>query len=84
MEMDLLEKSRVAALRLLGSIPKNAEMDLANIDDPEIWMGAGFLVGTGQAFYRGDNHFRLSSRGWRSFEFLSIEYPSPTLREVDR
>ena len=62
----ILERSKKKAVALLASLPASqpdAEMSIANVDDHEVWLGMGWLVGNGWAVYRGDCCFRLSKVG---------------------
>jgi hypothetical protein len=62
----MLERAKKKALDLLTSMPVNypdAELSIASVDDHEVWLGMGWLVGNGWAVYRGDNCFRLSKVG---------------------
>lgn len=63
---DLLERARRRALVLLGSIPVGCELFVGAGVGPEgveLVMGLGFLIGRGQAAYRGDGHYRITDAG---------------------
>jgi hypothetical protein len=62
----ILERSKRKAVELLASLPANqpdAELSIASVEDQEVWLGIGWLVGNGWAVYRGDYCFRLSKVG---------------------
>ena len=60
----ILERSKRKAVELLAALPQpEAELSIANIEDQEVWLGMGWLIGNGWAVYRGDNCFRLSKVG---------------------
>lgn len=62
----ILERSKKKAMLLLASLPAahpDAELSIASIDDHEVWLGMGWLIGNGWAVYRGSNCFRLSKVG---------------------
>ena len=60
----ILERSKKKAVALLATLAQSDdEMSIANVDDHEVWLGMGWLVGNGWAVYRGDYCFRLSKVG---------------------
>ena len=57
-----LEKAKREAIELLLSLPTDrpdAELSIAGIEDPTVWLGMGWLVGYGFAAYRGGYSFRF-------------------------
>lgn len=65
---DALEAAKKEAMEMLTSIPEphreTGEVSIAGVEDPEVWMGMGYLVGRGLAVYRGGYSFRLTALGW--------------------
>ena len=62
---DHLEAGNREAIKLLLSLPTkhpDAELSIAGIDDPVVWLGFGWLVGRGLAVYRGGYAFRFKDK----------------------
>lgn len=64
--MAYLAAAQKEAIELLLSLPVDrptAEMSIAGIEDPTVWLGMGWLVGKGWAVYRGGYSFRFGENG---------------------
>lgn len=73
---DILETARRNALRVLSALPEGMELFVGGKLDAtgmSVLMGLGFLMGTGQAVYRGDNHYRISDIGRKAARALGDE-----------
>jgi hypothetical protein len=69
---DNLEAAHLAALAVLAQLPEGSELFLgapmATADYANLALGLGYCVGSGEAVYRGENHYRVTPAGRARYE----------------
>ncbi len=64
--MDHLARGQGKAIKLMLGVPANSELSIARVEDQEVWLGFGWLVGKGWVAYRGDDCYKWKAGGMKS------------------